>query len=51
MCRMVAEHQLRILRFLFDYCELDATLWADVLTQAKMTVSKAAHRQLRALVS
>lgn len=51
VCRMVAGHQLRILRFLFDYCELDGALWADVLTQAKTTVSKAAHRQLRAFVS
>lgn len=27
---------------MFDYCELDGALWADVLTQAKTTVSKAA---------
>jgi hypothetical protein len=49
--RIVAGHQLRILRFLFDHCELDGALWADVLTQAKTTVSKAAHPQLRAIVS
>ncbi|WP_247356108.1 phosphotransferase [Bradyrhizobium sp. 160] len=49
--RMVAAHQLRILRFLFDYCELDAALWADVLNRAEMVVSRAAQGRLRAFAT
>lgn len=48
---MVAEHQLRIMRFLFDYCELDAALWDVTLSQAKTIVRKAAQSELRAFAS
>ncbi|MEI9425986.1 phosphotransferase, partial [Mesorhizobium sp. Cs1299R1N1] len=45
---LIAEHQLRTVRFLFDYCELDAALWAGVLSQAQITVRAAARGTLRA---
>lgn len=32
---LVIDHQLRILRFLSDYCEIDAGLWVDVLTKGR----------------
>ncbi|WP_407186850.1 phosphotransferase [Bradyrhizobium centrosematis] len=48
---LVAEHQLRILRFLFDYCELDAALWDVVLNRAETTIGRAARSELRAFVS
>lgn len=46
--RMVAEHQLRILRFLFDYCELDTPLWDLTLNRAETTIGRAAKCELRA---
>ncbi|MBN3787992.1 phosphotransferase [Burkholderia sp. Ac-20353] len=46
---LVAKHQLRLIRFLFDYCELDAPLWDLVLDQAQAIVSNAARGKLRAL--
>lgn len=45
---LVAKHQLRITRFLFDYCELDAALWDQALNQARSVVCTAAHGDLRA---
>jgi Ser/Thr protein kinase RdoA (MazF antagonist) len=45
---LVANHQLRITRFLFDYCELDAALWDHALSQARSVVWTAAHGDLRA---
>ncbi|QPF90845.1 phosphotransferase enzyme family protein [Bradyrhizobium commune] len=48
---MVAEHQLRIMQFLFDYCELDTALWDVVLGQAETTLRKAADGDFRAFAS
>jgi len=48
---MVAEHQLRILRFLFDYCELDGALWEVTLNRAEVPVRRAAHAELRAFAA
>lgn len=48
---LVIDHQLRILRFMSDYCEIDAGLWVDVLNDAQALVSKAARGELRALLS
>ncbi|GLR87620.1 hypothetical protein GCM10007857_43310 [Bradyrhizobium iriomotense] len=44
---MVAELQLRTMRFLFDYCELDTALWDIVLGRAETTVRKAAYGELK----
>ncbi|WP_321897226.1 phosphotransferase [Burkholderia cepacia] len=46
---LVARHQLRLVRFLFDYCELDAALWEYGLNRASMVIGNAARDQLRAL--
>jgi Ser/Thr protein kinase RdoA (MazF antagonist) len=48
---LVAKHQLRIIRFLFDYCELDVALWDHVLNQARAIVSTAARGDLRAFAA
>jgi Ser/Thr protein kinase RdoA (MazF antagonist) len=45
---LVIAHQLRILQFLGNYCEIDAGLWGDVLDDAQSLVSTAARGDLRA---
>jgi Ser/Thr protein kinase RdoA (MazF antagonist) len=45
---LVIDHQLRILRFLLDYCEIEAGLWDDVLNDAQSLVTTAARGELRA---
>ncbi|WP_185732246.1 hypothetical protein [Burkholderia sp. Bp8963] len=46
---LVAKHQLRLIRFLLDCCELDASLWDHALDQAQAIVSNAARGKLRTL--
>lgn len=45
---LVIDHQLRILRFLLDYCEIEAGLWDDVLHDAQSLITTAARGELRA---
>ncbi|RZF24491.1 hypothetical protein EVC45_38430 [Paraburkholderia sp. UYCP14C] len=45
----VVEHQVRIIRFLFDYCELDDGLWDQTLNMTRAIVHKAVRGELRTL--